>query len=373
MKYNKINDRLACIDLLRGLAIFFVLMNHVNMRLFLAKVPYTTGIPDALVSLFVWNGQCGVQIFFAISGFLITSSSIQRWGSLANIYLRHFYKLRFARIAPLLLLLLVVLSILSLAQLKDFIITEEKGGLARVILAALTFHINLLEAHRGYLPGNWDVLWSLSIEEMFYLFFPLLCCLFGRSKLLISVLLAFVIIGPFSRTIFAYNEIWLEYSYLGGMDAIAFGCLTAMLINRIQLSAHTLKILAVTGSAILILILGFSHESYTKWLENTGLGMTVLALGTCMLIAATTQLNYKSTRILKPLQNLGQLSYEVYLTHMFVVYCMFNLFVTLNKPMTLVPILFLGTILISTLLGNVVSTYFSEPMNRFIVSVDEYS
>jgi uncharacterized membrane protein len=42
--------RLDGVDLLRGLAIFFVLMNHVNMRLFLAKVPYTHGLPKQLVS-----------------------------------------------------------------------------------------------------------------------------------------------------------------------------------------------------------------------------------------------------------------------------------------------------------------------------------
>src|ERR1700704_1816397 len=106
--------RLDGVDLLRALAIFFVLMNHVNIRLLLARVPYLNGLPHQLVSSLVWNGQFGVQIFFAVSGFLITSTTLRRWGSLSRVSVRDFYLLRFARIAPLLLLLLALLSFLHI-------------------------------------------------------------------------------------------------------------------------------------------------------------------------------------------------------------------------------------------------------------------
>src|SRR5271156_2357975 len=96
--------RLDGVDLLRGLAIFFVLMNHVNMRLVIAKIPYTANIPALLVPSLVWNGQFAVNIFFAVSGFLITSTTLRRWGPLANVNVRDFYRLRFARIAPLFIL-----------------------------------------------------------------------------------------------------------------------------------------------------------------------------------------------------------------------------------------------------------------------------
>ena len=163
--------RIDGIDILRGLAIFFVLMNHVNMRLLIARVPYTHGLPHQLVSSLVWNGQLGVQIFFAVSGFLITSTTIRRWGAVSGVSVRGFYLMRFARIAPLLFLLLIVLSILDIAQFNDFVVSSKTGGLPRALFAALTFHVNVLEARRGYLPANWDILWSLSVEEVFYFFF----------------------------------------------------------------------------------------------------------------------------------------------------------------------------------------------------------
>src|SRR6266849_1368397 len=246
--------RLDGVDLLRSLAIFFVLMNHVNMRLLLAKVPYTRGLPHQLVYSLVWNGQFGVQIFFAVSGFLITSTSLRRWGSLSHVSARDFYLLRFARIAPLLLLLLAVLSALHAAHLKDFVVSAKAGGLGRALVAALTFHVNVLEARRGYLPGNWDILWSLSVEEMFYLFFPFVCFLLGRGKLLVILLLTFVALGPFGRTAFAHgNEVWQEYSYLAGMDAIALGCLTALFVARRQLARPLLLATGGVGMALLIL------------------------------------------------------------------------------------------------------------------------
>jgi len=359
--------RLDGVDVLRGLAILFVLMNHVNMRLLGAKVPYTQGLPHQLVSSLVWNGQFGVQMFFVVSGFLITSTTLRRWGPLSAVSIRDFYLLRFARIAPLLLLLLAVLSTLHFAHLKYFVVPAKTGGLGRALLAALTFHINILEARRGYLPGNWDVLWSLSVEETFYLFFPLVCRLFGRGKLLIALLLAFVAIGPFGRTILAHeNEVWKEYSYLGGMDAIALGCLTALLVSRTRLSRPLLWIFGSVGATLVLFSLGFSIQARIWGLGRNGLDMTVLAVGTCMLIAVAAQTQWRSPRILTPLLRLGQRSYEVYLTHMFVVYAMFSLFLLIGKPMRAVPVLFLSVILIAGLLGDAVARFFSDPINHHL-------
>jgi peptidoglycan/LPS O-acetylase OafA/YrhL len=359
--------RLDGIDLLRGLAIFFVLMNHVNIRLLGADVPYGNFLPAQLVHFLVWNGQLGVQMFFAVSGFLITSITLRRWGSLAQVGVRGFYLLRFARIAPLLVLLLAVLSGLHFAGFHHFVVPAKMGGLGRALLAALTFHINVLEAHRGYLPGNWDILWSLSVEEVFYLVFPVVCRVFGRSKLLFAILFSLVVLGPFGRTVFAHgNEIWEEYSYLGGMEGIALGCLTALVVSRTRFSRATLWILGGGGAAIVTCSLAFSWQAYAGWPGRTGLNMTILGVGTCMFIAATAQTGWRSPRWLRPLLRIGQYSYEVYLTHMFVVFGLFGLFLDAGKPMRLVPVLFGATILVSGLLGAAVAGSFSEPMNRFL-------
>jgi peptidoglycan/LPS O-acetylase OafA/YrhL len=359
--------RLDGIDLLRGLAIFFVLMNHVNIRLLGADVLYTKFLPAQLVHLLVWNGQLGVQMFFAVSGFLITSITLRRWQSLPRVSLRGFYLLRFARIAPLLLLLLAVLSGLHFVHIHHFVVTEKTGGLGRAILAVLTFHVNVLEARRGYLPGNWDVLWSLSVEEMFYLFFPLVCHVFGRTRLFVVILLGFVMLGPFGRTAFAHgNEIWEEYSYLGGMDGIAWGCLTALIVSRMRFSRAWIWIFGAGGAVIVALSLVFSWQAYRGWLGRTGLNMTVLAVGTCMFIAATAQTERRAPRCLRPLLKIGQYSYEIYLTHMFVVFGLFDLFLFAGSRMRLVPVLFIFTIAASGALGALVAYVYSEPLNLFL-------
>jgi len=359
--------RLDGVDLLRGVAICLVLMNHVNMQLIGTKVPYTQGMPRQLVSSLVWNGQFGVQIFFAISGFLITSTTLRRWGSLSAVSLRDFYRLRFARIAPLMILLLVILSSLHLFHVKGFVVSEKTGGLGRALVAALTFHVNLLEARRGYLPPSWDILWSLSVEEIFYLCFPLMCRVLRRSGLLLAGLLLFVLLGPFARSAaFNQNPVWREYSYLGGMDGIALGCLTALLSAKARLSSINLRMLGAAGVMMLGFILCFSIRAYRLGLGRDGLDMTILALGTCMVLVVFVQTRWQAPRFLVPLVHLGRLSYEVYLTHIFIVLSLFRLFLLANKPIRAVPVMFVAVLVFSGLLGAVVSRSYTEPMNRWL-------
>lgn len=250
---NQVSQRNDGIDLLRGICIIAVILLHCRIH-----IPFDhTIMPQWLYNIVFGSGYYGVIIFFVISGFLITSHCLQRWGNLQNIHARQFYRMRFARIIPCLLALLLISSLLDLSQVHGFIINATKLSkelfaargyhnttLPQALFAALTFHINYLEAkvmHR-YLPGNWDVLWSLSVEEMFYLFFPVVCLLFRRSRYFITVMALFVLISPFART-FSHSEMWQEYSYFGGMGGIAIGCLAALFSHQRKISKKIFSIL----------------------------------------------------------------------------------------------------------------------------------
>ncbi|MDE1175924.1 MAG: acyltransferase [Edaphobacter sp.] len=357
-------SRVDGIDLLRGLAIFFVLMNHVNMRLLGAKVPYTKGLPAQMVTSLVWNGQLGVQMFFVVSGFLIMAMSLRRWGSPGAVHVRDFYGMRVARIAPLLLALVTVLCVMHAAGVEGFVVRRATGGLGRAVVAALTFHINWLEATRGYLPAAWDILWSLSVEEVFYLFFPLVMLVCRRAWMLYGVLAVLVMVGPLARMkALNPNPVWREYSYLGGMDAIAMGCAVALLLAGKKLPRTWMHASGVAGAVLLVFSFCFSLKAYAWGLVRSGLSMTVLGVGTALVIAWAAQTEWRAPRIFTPLLMLGRRSYEIYLTHIFVVMALFAWFVKAGKPMGAVWWMFAAVIVGAGVLGEVVAVGYSERMN----------
>ena len=135
-----------------------------------------------------------------------------------------------------------------------------------------------------------------------------------------------------------------------------------------MLFRSTLRGIAIIGTALITFILCFPVQRPNLALERAGLDMTVLALGTCLLIIAASQSNWKCPGVLRPMAQLGQRSYEVYLTHMFVVFALFHFFLFAGKPLLAVPLLFLAVIVISALFGGIVARLYSEPLNRLIRS-----
>jgi peptidoglycan/LPS O-acetylase OafA/YrhL len=162
------------------------------------------------------------------------------------------------------------------------------------------------------------------------------------------------------------NEVWQEYSYLGGMDAIAMGCLTALAVPLVHLSRGKLIAARAIGVGLIAFILGFSLLVEQIGLPQLGLDMTIIALGTCLVMATVGQAPRRLPMVVRPLLWLGQRSYEIYLTHMFVVIGLYVLFTRLGAPSIGVPALFVGTVLLSGFLGEFVARYCSEPMNRYL-------
>ena len=143
------------IDFLRGVSITAVLLLHFTLAFGIRNSPFAAvlGLPTARAMLL--NGNYGVTVFFVISGFLITSMSMSRWGSLANIDPKTFYTLRFARIVPSLLLVLSVIVVLGCLEIPFFSNTDDGHHLPSsyfviAVVSILTFWHNLLMQEQGW-------------------------------------------------------------------------------------------------------------------------------------------------------------------------------------------------------------------------------
>lgn len=378
--------RFETVDVLRGLSIVAVVLLHTWLRFYLNDVQVGTGLPKWLSHLLLRNGGNGVTVFFAISGFLIMLTSLRRFGGLSGMRPRVFYRIRFARIAPLLLLTLGVLSLLHWASLHsaafDSWHVKRAVGLPRALISALTFHLNWLEAKTGYLPANWDVMWSLSVEEMFYVFFPLVCVAFVGERsplrrvgwpLLFSLAGVLLVLGPWARSVWITTDIGQEKSYLGGMNAIAMGCLAALLCDRMSrgvgIRRGWIYSAEATGWVLIAWMATWPRWAWlqgaSRFLGRTDLDDTVLPLGVCLVMVATVLRGARGGGwVTAPVRWFGRHSYEVYLTHEFLVLLGVKAFLSWHgaRPgMWTVAIT-----LLTAPLGWVVARWFSEPMNRWL-------
>lgn len=358
------------IDALRGLSIVLVVVLHFQIRVRLQDSFPFRHAHEVVWAFLCRNGQNGVRIFFVISGFLITTTTLARWGALERIDAWRFYRLRFARIGPLLLGLLALLSVLHLLELPGYTIDPARASLGRALLSALTFHLNWLEGQVGYLPAAWDVLWSLSVEEAFYVFFPFACLALrsraGRAAVLAG-LASLIIAAPFVRA-FEQNPIWNSKAYLASFDAIALGCLAAVLTQKRPIPRRAVLPLALVGGVVSFAVLLLERQPVFVPLNQSGLTETLLALGVTALVLAAVRRDAEGSepraRWLRPLTACGRLSYEIYLTHVFVVLAAVRVFEAYELPIDAAPLVLALVIVVSWALGALVERYVSSPANQ---------
>ncbi len=362
-------QRNSAIDVLRGWAVLVVILLHINIRVHFDDCALGQWLSKPLYSLLFWSGYQGVIVFFVVSGFLITRRIIERWGKLDRVALGAFYRLRFARIAPMLVLFVLVQALLQSARVTGFSEEHPAASLPRSIFAAFAFHLNWLEAKFGYLPGAWDVLWSLSVEELFYLGFPLVTRVVKPRLALSALLVAFAAVGPFARVWPSSNEMWQDHSYLSCMGEIAIGCLAASLLARRAPSKHAAYALLVAGAGMMLLVFHFRSVVAALGLYRSGLYVTVLSLGTAAVLVAVTAVpslpRVTDRALFAPLRVLGENSYEVYLSHLFVILPAVLVWKRVGVP-SLIPFFYLAVLVGCALLGALLAKAYSKPLNALL-------
>jgi peptidoglycan/LPS O-acetylase OafA/YrhL len=367
MKEARVGDRLEGVDVLRGLCILSVVLHHIHLRFKTGKYPVDDVLPETLNQVLFWTGLYAVIAFFVISGFLITSLSIRRWGTLETLQVGSFYRMRMARILPSLLLVLGTLTVLHFLHVPGAEAYPERATLGRMVFATLTFHMNWIDATWSWSPPAWGILWSLSVEEVFYLAFPLVCIFSRGGKIGWWVALALIVAGPINRVVYADDQPWGAYAYLSCMDGMAFGCLAALVAARISFSVRVLRASLVAGALLAAAIVVFCDEDdYHAGLARFGLNFTLLELGVAlMLLALGKGVGNRTLSIgTSWLRALGRWSYEIYLFHMLPLIGLIIWFKQEERTGYAIVGIYVAMLLASIALGFLVFRYFSEPLNR---------
>jgi peptidoglycan/LPS O-acetylase OafA/YrhL len=293
------------LDVLRGVAILMVVLLH---GLYMSGA--TTSIH--LVNLFIKAtvvGWLGVNLFFVLSGFLITGILIDTKGN--PTYYRQFYLRRALRILPAYLATILVLILVHDLQ-------------APQTIASLLFFANYLSIL--HIPGGYGPFWSLSVEEQFYLIWPTVV---GRvsTRFLTYLALALCLIEPFLRWLDASGHLNLGGDVRGATyliaDNLALGALAAIfarsrygtLRNGVKLGS-TLCLLGLliflVGYPFGILhrgeVVGATFQAVPWNILFTGLLLLFLGLRSPLFISRWTA----------PLRFLGYISYGLYLIHVLV-------------------------------------------------------
>jgi peptidoglycan/LPS O-acetylase OafA/YrhL len=295
---NELTKRVPGLDGLRGISIILVLCAH------FARTPdfYSPALWNPISAL----GNLGVRIFFVISGYIITLLLLREAEKTGKISVGQFYLRRVLRIFPAsyaFILFITIVYAFGPLRLKP-------GDL----LHAYTYTIN-------YFPGrSWWVghLWSLSVEEQFYLLWPATLLFLGIQRGLKAAVVV-ILLEPFIRVgTFYFSDAWrfsIVNSFQTVSDAIATGCILAGYQEKLLLQGWFRKIIdsrAFFLVPLAALALNTVGEGILRWAVLLTLINIAIALCICR---AALYANDLAGRVLNsaPLVFIGTLSYSLYL------------------------------------------------------------
>ncbi|MBM4416687.1 MAG: acyltransferase, partial [Chloroflexi bacterium] len=293
------------VDGLRALAVIAVFVHH-------AHAPWLPG------------GYLGVDLFFVISGFVITRGLLAEWDRGHRIDVRDFWRRRARRLLPAVYaLILVTLAVYELWFVDDV------RALAQLALASAAYvaNLHLIVRDTPYFetigpPSPLQHLWSLAVEEQFYLVWPLLlvALLRVRGRALVAAACLALAAASFAWTWQLSASAASQTRIYYGSDTHATGLLfgaalacvpTAALAQRRGVLANLLALGALAGLGLLAVWLAAWRLALYPW----AFGLTGLLGG--LAIAAAAHPTAAAARVLgcAPLRWLGLRSYSVYLWH----------------------------------------------------------
>lgn len=288
--------RIGSLDGLRAISVTFVILGH---------LVGTQNFPQSLYPL-EWFAEFGVRIFFVISGFLITTLLLKEMELTRSISLKGFYFRRVFRIFPASYVYMAAIGILSLMH-AIYLNSAD-------LLHAVTYTVNY-DSGRGWYLGH---LWSLSVEEQFYLLWPLTLRVSGRRRgmfLAAAVCFASPLIRVAEFALLPAARMGVGARFETVADSIAIGCLLAGARDWLSSRNWYLGLLS-SRMFVLVPILTLSLNLPMRVRYEFSVAETLKNIGIALCIDWCIRFkSHPVTRFLSwsPIAFAGVLSYSLYL------------------------------------------------------------
>ncbi|MBS1563823.1 MAG: acyltransferase [Bacteroidetes bacterium] len=302
------------LDILRFLAASLVVLAHTHYHLTQLQIPWYDHSP--LLRL----GQPAVVFFFTLSGVLLTCLGIQEQARTGDIDVRSFYYRRILRIWPLYYAVVALILLFVFVLLPVFYPSAENRFPMPVSLFCLLFLVpNYLNATGIVSFGAANALWSIGVEEAFYLFFPLLLKGHRKWKSYVLIFSVALIIHLIIYTLLIYSTI-LPTAIKQFLSSYSFqymlvGCLFAAIWMKCRENRPALQrfniVLALLG------IISFLLLKYPVGIPV--ITSVVKSVFFAVIILFTAQVDNRFFRN-NPLVYFGKISYGIYVFHPFVSY-----------------------------------------------------